>query len=175
MRVPGVAPSRAAAEPTLETVYDAHYARLVRVAWLLVRDVGRAEELVQDAFVDLHQRWSRLRSPADAAGYLHVSVVNRSRSALRHRKVVSSVPTDRPGTEDSSETEALRAFERRRVLDGLARLSRRQREVLVLRYFADLSEAETAAALGISRGAVKSHGARGIAALRPLLGGPDEG
>ncbi|GAA3555709.1 SigE family RNA polymerase sigma factor [Microlunatus spumicola] len=162
------------AELSIDALFAAHHVRLVRVAWLLVRDSGRAEELVQDAFVDLHRRWSRLRTPEDAAGYLHVSVVNRSRSVLRHQKVVSATPPERLEVEESAETEALRGVERRRVLDGLARLPRRQREVLVLRYYAQLTEAETAHVLGIGRGSVKSHGSRGICALRTVLGGPDE-
>lgn len=159
---------------SLDGLFTAHYLRLVRVAWLLVRDTGRAEEVVQDAFVDLHRRWARLRDPREAAGYLHVSVVNRSRSALRHQKVVRAAPVDHVDVEESAEAGALRGFERQRVLDGLAGLPRRQREVLVLRYYADLSEAETASALGISRGAVKSHGFRGMRAMRTVLGGPDE-
>ena len=163
------------AEVSFDDLYEAHYVRLVRVAWLLLRDAGRAEELVQDAFVELHQRWSGLRSPADAGGYLYVAVLNRSRSALRHLGVVRAAPVDRAEHEVSAEAQALRAFERRRVLAALAQLPRRQREVLVLRYYAQLSEAEAAGVLKISRGSVKSHASRGIRALRPLLGGPDEG
>ncbi len=162
-------------ELSLDALFAAHYVRLVRVAWLLVRDTGRAEELVQDAFVDLHRRWSRLRTPGDAAGYLHVSVVNRSRSVLRHQKVVRATPPERADVEESAEAGALRGLERQRVLDGLARLPGRQREVLVLRYYAQLSEAETADALGIGRGSVKSHASRGIRGLRAVLGGSDEG
>ncbi|WP_232506224.1 SigE family RNA polymerase sigma factor [Microlunatus flavus] len=161
-------------ELSLEALFATHHVRLVRVAWLLVRDVGRAEELVQDAFVDLHARWSRLRRPGDAASYLHVAVVNRCRSALRHQAVVRSSPVERLEDAESAEASVLRGLEHRRVVDGLAGLSPRQREVLVLRYYAGLSEAETAEALRISRGAVKSHGARGIHALRSLLGGRDE-
>ena len=101
--------------------------------------------------------------------------MNRSRSVLRHRKVVSATPPERVGVEESAEAGALRGFERRRVLDGLAKLPGRQREVLVLRYYAQLREAETASVLGISRGAVKSHGSRGVRAMRTVLGGPDEG
>ena len=172
----GVASMRdSPAAVSFDALYEAHHVRLVRVAWLLLRDAGRAEELVQDAFVDLHQRWPGLRSPADAGGYLYVAVLNRSRSALRHLSVVHAAPVDRVEPEVSAETEALRGIERQRVLAALARLPRRQREVLVLRYYAQLSEAETANVLTISRGSVKSHASRGIRALRPLLGGPDEG
>ena len=157
-------------ELSLAALHAQHYARLVRVAWLLVRDTGRAEELVQDAFVELHRRWPGLRERSTATGYLHATVVNRCRSALRHQAVVRAHPEVRLVDVDSAESDALVRLERRRVLDRLQDLPRRQREVLVLRYYGELSEAEIADALGISRGAVKSHSSRGLAALRPVLG-----
>jgi RNA polymerase sigma factor (sigma-70 family) len=112
-----------------------------------------------------------------ALAYLRQAVVNRSRSALRHRGVVTrylarqQAPETMPGADQS----VLGDSRRRMVLDALQRLPRRQREVLALRYYLDLSEAEIADALGISRGAVKSHASRGAAALRPILEelGPD--
>jgi RNA polymerase sigma-70 factor (sigma-E family) len=164
---------------SVDVLFAAHYERLVRVAWLLVRDDGRAEELVQDAFVDLVERRPRLLTVSDAGGYLYVSVLNRSRSALRRVRTTRAVlerlgNEPHPGPETSAEASALRAFERQRVLDALATLPRRQREVLVLRHYAQLSEAETAETLGVSRGSVKSHGARGLRALRPLLEGVDD-
>lgn len=160
---------RTSVEPTFVEVYEAHYTRLVRVAWLLVRDAGRAEELVQDAFVDLHQRWSRLQDRERAAGYLHRSVVNRSRSLLRHLSVVSAHLPDQSPDADSAETGALRRLAHQQVVDRLTSLPKRQREVLVLRYYGQLSEAEIAGVLKISRGAVKSHSSRALAALRPVL------
>ena len=142
-------------------------------AVLLVRDVGTAEEVVQDAFVALHGRWGSLRDPDRALAYLRQAVVNRSRSALRHRQ-------GRPARPRGAAAGAGRRPRRRRaprwtptgataVLDALAALPRRQREVLALRYYLDLSEAEIAETLGISRGAVKSHASRGAAALRESL------
>ncbi|WP_375422967.1 RNA polymerase sigma factor [uncultured Friedmanniella sp.] len=159
------------ADEALVELFGEHYRTLVRVAFLLVRDAGRAEELVQDAFVDLHGRWSRLEDPAAAAGYLRRSVVNRSRSALRHLSVVRAQDA-RTVLRDvvSAESSALEQIQSEEILACLGRLPQRQREVLVLRYYGQLREAEIASALGISAGSVKTHSSRGLKALRPLLG-----
>ena len=159
------------ADDALEQLYAAHWRRLVRLSVLLVRDVATAEEVVLDAFVAVHARWSKLRDPDKALAYLRQTVVNRSRSALRHRAVVAqhaareAVPRPQPGADES----ALVTDRRVAVLDAMRELPDRQREVLALRYYLDLSEAEIAEALGISRGAVKSHASRGSATLRSLL------
>ncbi len=155
------------ADEALEQLYAAHWRQLVRLSVLLVRDVGLAEEVVQDSFVAVHARWSRLRDPALGLAYLRQTVVNRSRSALRHRAVVDRhAATLRPAEAADPTPETDR---REAVLDALRSLPDRQREVLALRYYLDLSEAEIADTLGISRGAVKSHASRGAAALRALL------
>jgi RNA polymerase sigma-70 factor (sigma-E family) len=159
------------ADEALEQLYAAHWRGLVRLSVLLVRDQGVAEEVTQDAFVAVHARWSRLRDPDKALAYLRQAVVNRSRSALRHRAVVQR-HTDRrttPLVEAGADQAALAGDRRAAVLDAMRELPQRQREVLALRYYLDLSEAEIADTLGISRGAVKSHASRGAAALRLLL------
>ena len=157
------------ADTAVEELYAAHYRPLVRLSSLLVRDVSTAEEVVQDAFVAMHGRWRSLREPDKAVAYLRQAVVNRSRSVLRHRGVQArhahALVPDRSASDDPAYAVARRTA----VLDALAELSARQREVLVLRYYLDLSEADVAATLGISRGAVKSHTSRGVAALRPLM------
>lgn len=157
------------ADQAVTSLYGDHYRALVRLAALLVRDVGTAEEVVQDAFVAMHGAWRRLRDPDKALSYLRQSVVNRARSVLRHRAVVEKyAPKGLPDAQ-SAEHGAIVELERTAVIQALGGLPQRQREALVLRYYADLSEAEIAAAMGISRGAVKSHTARGMAALRKLL------
>jgi RNA polymerase sigma factor (sigma-70 family) len=120
----------------------------------------------------MHGRWGRLRDDDKALAYLRQAVVNRSRSVLRHRGVVERHVRASSGTEVSppSDTGALEADRRVAVLDALGQLPDRQREVLVLRHYLELSEAEIADALGIARGSVKSHASRGAAALRELLG-----
>ena len=156
------------ADSALEQLYAAHYAGLVRLAVLLLRDQGLAEDVVQDSFVAMHGRWDRV-DPDRAPAYLRQTVVNRARSALRHRAVVVRHPPE-PGPDAAPADEPLLRDEgRARVLDALAGLPVRQREVLVLRHYLELSEAEIARTLGISRGAVKSHASRGAAALRRTL------
>ena len=160
------------ADDALELLYVAHWRRLVRLAVLLVRDVGTAEEIVQDSFIAVHARWNRLKDPDKALAYLRQSVVNRSRSHLRHLSVIrrhAEHEAPLPPTAGADHT-AYDHVRRTTVLDALRRLPRRQREVLALRYYLDLSEAEIADLLGISRGAVKSHASRGAAALRADLG-----
>ena len=161
------------ADTALEQLYAAHYAGLVRMAVLLLRDQGLAEDVVQDSFVAMHGRWQRI-DPAKAPAYLRQTVVNRSRSALRHRTVVARHrPEPMPDAAPADES-VLRTERRASVLDALADLPVRQREVLVLRHYLDLSEADIATTLGISRGAVKSHASRAAAALRARLTPEDD-
>lgn len=164
------------AEPELDAALTALYATqrlpLLRAAVLLVRDPGTAEDVVQDAFADMCRRWPELRDQERAAAYLRAAVVNRSRSALRHRGVVDRHARREgpPAVAPGADTAVLATAQRTEVLTALAALPRRQREVLVLRHYLELSEAEIAAALGIRPGSVKTHASRGAAALRARLG-----
>ncbi|MFC3995484.1 SigE family RNA polymerase sigma factor [Nocardiopsis sediminis] len=171
--VAGAAAAPAAAEwdadQAVTQLYSAHYRPLVRLATLLVRDYATAEEVVQDAFVAMHGAWRRLRDPNKALSYLRQSVVNRARSVLRHRAVVEKHAPKALPDAPSAEHGALGELERAAVIEAIRRLPTRQREAIVLRYYGDLSEAQIADSMGISRGAVKSHTARGIAALRSVL------
>lgn len=164
-------PATWGADEALEQLYAAHWRSLVRLAVLLVHDTGLAEEIVQDAFVAVHGRWRRLRDPDRALAYLRQTVVNGARSALRHRAVVTRhARAQRRDPEVPLPDDAALAADRRAaVLAAMRALPDRQREVLALRYYAGLSEAEIAEALGISRGSVKSHASRGAAALRAAL------
>ena len=157
------------ADEAVTQLYVAHYGSLVRMAALLVRHSGEAEEIVQDAFVAMHDRWRRLRDPDKALAYIRQSVVNGARSSQRRHAVADRHEPSRPGDVPSAEYHAMSAATRAAVMDALHGLPTRQREVLVLRYYSDLSEAEIAGALGISRGAVKSHASRGVRALRTKL------
>jgi len=159
------------ADDAVTRLYAAHYRSLVRLSALLLRETAVAEEVVQDAFVAMHGRWGRLRDTDKALAYLRQSVVNGSRSSLRHRGVAQRYLPRLvgPATGPSAESGALDRIEHDAVIAALARLPQRQREVLVLRYYGDLSEADIATAMGISRGAVKSHASRGMAALRTTL------
>jgi RNA polymerase sigma-70 factor (sigma-E family) len=157
------------ADQAVAQLYALHYRALVRLAALLVRDAATAEDVVQDAFVAMRAGWQRLGNTEKALAYLRQAVVNRSRSVLRHRIVAGDNPQqalpDTPGAEHG----ALGLLEQAAARAALRGLPERQREAIVLRYYAGLSEDEIAAVMRISRGAVKSHTARGLSALRAAL------
>jgi len=157
------------ADRAVTELYTTHYRSLVRLAALLVRDIGTAEEVVQDSFVAMHGGWRRLRDSEKALSYLRQSVVNRSRSVLRHRVVVDRNAPKPPPDMPSAEHGAIALLERSAVIAALSTLPTRQREALVLRFYADMSEAQIADAMQISRGAVKSHTARAMHVLRTVL------
>jgi RNA polymerase sigma-70 factor (sigma-E family) len=160
---------RLAADRAVTELYSAHYRSLVRLSALLVRDVGTAEQVVQDAFIAMHGGWHRLRDNEKALAYLRQAVVNRSRSVLRHRLAVERNVPKPPPDMPSAEHGAIALFERSAVIAALRALPARQREALVLRFYADMPEAQIAEAMQISRGAVKSHTARAMQALRAML------
>lgn len=157
-------------DSALADLYASHYTGLVRLAVLLLRDQGLAEDVVQDSFVAVHGRWKHI-DQANAPAYLRQTVVNRCRSALRHRTVVARHRPEPPAEMAAAEESVLREERRDAVLDALAQLPTRQREVLVLRHYLDLTEREIADALDISTGSVKSHASRAGAALRRHLAG----
>lgn len=165
----GPVPAQWGADRAVTAMFDEHYRSLVRLAALLVHDLATAEEVVQESFVDMHTSWPRLRDTEGALPYLCRSVVNRSRSVLRHR-VVASPNAARTEPDAPSAGEVAHAqFERLAVVAALRSLPPRQREALVLRYYGDLSEPQIAAAMGVSRGSVQRHTARAAAALRGVL------
>lgn len=154
-----------------------HYTPMVRLATVILGDVGLAEQVVQDAFVRLHVRWGGIRDLDAAPGYLRSAVLNGARSQLRRHKVRDRFArrrtVDRPVP--SPETSALDRDDHDRMIGALRRLSSRQREALTLRYYLDLPEAEIATAMGVSPGSVKTHLHRGLANLAAILGeSPDE-
>lgn len=165
------------ADEAIAALYAAHWSRLVRLAWLLVHDQGLAEDVVQDAFVGTHRRWASIRDSGRVVGYLHSAVVNGCRSAQRHQVVVDrelvkdAAQAEAPGRtlEGSAEERAMASLDRERLVDALRQLPLRQREVIVLRYYADLSEAQIAHALDIAPGSVKAHAHRALSALRHVL------
>jgi RNA polymerase sigma-70 factor (sigma-E family) len=159
-----------------------HHAELVRLALLMVGDLPSAEDVVQDVYASLHRR-SRAQERAQTVEaplpYVRAAVLNGCRSVLRRRGIAHRVGlahraslNDETTVRASAESEVMLSEDRRQVLGALARLPRRRREVLVLRYYLGLSEAEIAAVLGISAGTVKSTAARALAALARDLGEP---
>jgi RNA polymerase sigma-70 factor (sigma-E family) len=153
----------------VSALYQAHALALVRLAVLMTGDQPTAEDVVQDAFLGLYRRWQALHDADKALGYLRTSVLNGCRSAHRVRFRRQGITIDPPGDADSAEAEAMLGEAHREVLAALRRLPRRQREAVVLRYYLDMTEEQTANAMGVARGTVKSATSRGIAALARLL------
>ena len=156
---------------TLADLYRDHRLRLVRLAVLLVDDPGTAEDVVQEAFAGLHRHWAGLRDEAAALAYLRAAVVNGSRSVLRRRRTARDYVPPHQVNARSAESLALLSAEHQAVVDALGTLPPRQREVLVLRYYGGLSEAEIAEATGISRGTVKSTASRALDAVQRAMAG----
>jgi RNA polymerase sigma factor (sigma-70 family) len=143
----------------------AHATGLVRLALLLVGDQPSAEDVVHEAFLGLYRNWADLEDHGRLAGYLRVAVVNGSRGVLRARRRAWLRPVRHELPVWSAEAAAMATEERRAVLAAVARLPRRQREVLALRYYAELADTEIAAALGVSRGTVVSTASRALSVL----------
>ncbi|MCX4626125.1 SigE family RNA polymerase sigma factor [Streptomyces sp. NBC_01443] len=159
-------------QPTVSELYHAHRLRMVRLAVLLVDDLATAEDVVQDAFTALYRRHGEQISEVDnALGYLRTAVVNTSRSVLRRRRTARAWTPPAAADIPSAEDHVVLDEAHREVLAALGRLTPRRRQVLVLRYWAELSEAEIATTLGISRGAVKSNASRALDALERILEG----
>ena len=158
-------------QPTKEQLvklYESHYASLVRLASFLLDDVESCEEVVQDAFVKLFT--TAQPAPGKEVAYLRAVVLNGSRSRMRRRLVRRRFVHDIPEPMASAETHAMSHHERETMLTAVRKLPKRQAEVLLLRFYQDLNEAEIAETLGITTGSVKTHASRGLAALRSLLG-----
>ncbi|MEV4615794.1 SigE family RNA polymerase sigma factor [Kitasatospora sp. NPDC049258] len=158
----------------LTETYRAHYRSLLRLAALLLDDLSSCEDVVQEAFIRVHAARRRVREPEKTLAYLRQTVVNLSRSTLRRRILgMRLLPKPMPDMA-SAEEGAYDALERDRLRAALRGLQRRQREVLVLRYYADLTEAQAAEVLGISVGSVKAYGSRGLTALRVVMDTSDD-
>ncbi|WP_370084430.1 SigE family RNA polymerase sigma factor [Streptacidiphilus sp. MAP12-16] len=151
---------------SLTEIYQAHYRPLLGLAALLLDDLASCEDVVQEAFIRVHVARRRVHDPEKTLAFLRQTVVNLSRSTLRRRlmglRLLPSFTADMASAEEG----AYEALERDQLRTALRGLQRRQREILVLRYMADMTEAQVADALGISIGSVKAYGSRGLEALR---------
>src|SRR5580704_15754785 len=146
-------------------LFRAHAVALVRVAMLLLGDRQSAEDVVQDAFFGLYRGLPGLRDRSKALPYLRASVINGSRSVLRARKRAGLRRVQHDPPVWSAESAAMAGEDRKALLAAVARLARRAREVLALRYYLDLADHEIGAALGISRATVSSTASRALAKL----------
>ena len=138
------------------------WAATVRLAYGLTGDAWQAEDVAQDAFARAYASWGRVSRAGDPQAYVRRIVINEYRRRFRKQRVAEELP----GVLPDAGTVPPGPEERSALLDALRSLGPRQRAVIVLRYWMDLSEAETAAALNCSRGTVKSQASRGLAALK---------
>jgi RNA polymerase sigma factor (sigma-70 family) len=152
-----------------QQLFHGHFVSMTRLAAMLGAD--DPEDVAQEAFVRLHRRRRTLRDSHASIGYVRTTVVNLSRSRVRHLAVVRRNPPTASRDAESAERQAVRREDARELIAALGRLSTRHREALVLRYWLDLSEAEMADAMGVSRGTVKAHVSRGLDALSTLMEG----
>ena len=151
-------------------LFELHYVHLVRLARHLLDDPSDAEDVVMDAFAGLERRWRHVRRSGDAFFYLRTSVVNGTHSRLRRLRVArEQLHTQLERDTGPAEQVALVHLEHDAVVVAVRGLPRRQREVLVLRYWAGASEVEIAETLGISTGSVKAHASRGLHAVAARL------
>ncbi|WP_435864841.1 sigma-70 family RNA polymerase sigma factor [Streptomyces umbrinus] len=155
-------------EAALARLFEVHYSSMLRLAVLLGAD--DPENVVAEAYYQIYRKWRRLRDSEAAEAYLRSTVCNLTRMRIRHlqvaRKHVENPPSD---VVASAESTALLHDDQRVLIDALQQLPARQREALVLRHWLGLKESEIAAAMGISCGSVKTHTARGIAALTQAM------
>ena len=162
--------SEAGPGATLAALHREHYRSLVKLASILVDDRDACEEIVQDAFVSVFRSTSRVPDDAKLPAYLRSAVLNGARSHLRKRQVRNRFRVvGGPGLAVSAEAAALLADEQHALLEALRTLPDRQHDVLILRFYLDLSESEIAETLGIAPGTVKTHTRRGLDALNEAL------
>jgi RNA polymerase sigma factor (sigma-70 family) len=154
----------------LTELFREHHLELVRLALLMVGHLATAEDVVQDVFERMHRRWHHLHEPASGLAYARSSVLNACWSVHRRSAVARKhAPQLAAGAGASGPDDAAVLADRGELAQALRTLPRRQREVLVLRYYLDLDVAEIAATLRIAPSAVRSNCTRGLAALARIL------
>ncbi|GGU21986.1 sigma-70 family RNA polymerase sigma factor [Streptomyces violascens] len=158
-------------EVAIAHLFDQYYAQLLRLAVLLGAD-QEAEDVVSEAFYQLHCRWAKLKTPGAAIGYLRSIVCNLTRMRIRRIRVARRHSYQELDEQvRSAEQQVLLNDDQRALIEALRGLTARQRQTIVLKYWLDLKETEVADTMKISVGAVKSHTARGMAKLTETMTG----
>jgi RNA polymerase sigma-70 factor (sigma-E family) len=157
----------------MEELYARHVGAIVRLGYLLTGDREVAQDIAQDAFIRAFGRWHHLRSGSAFESYLRTTTINAARSYFRRRGVERRFLTREAGLRATGDPQPEVGLHGR-LRDELLALPSRQRAAVVLRYFEDLSEEQTAELLGCSRGNVKALASKGMARLREVLGDDDE-
>lgn len=158
------------ADEALTALYLRHYTEIVALVGLTLGTVADAEEVAQDAFIAVRRSWQRIEDIDKAAAYLRSTALNLARTRLRRHKLhLVKVRAEPEQHVPSAEAAALSAALGDEVIAALRRLPAQQREAVVLRYYADLTQNQIAEVMGIALGTVKSHLSRGRAALAAIL------
>ena len=157
--------------PDFAQVFSAHHAEALRIAYLLCGDAHRAEDAVADAFVKIYRRWSTGGVDRPRA-YIRRAVVNEVNSRFRRLALERREAEKRSGDDRGMRGYDDRFADADEILAALRKLPARQRTAVVLRYYADMTEAETADAMGVSVGTVKSTVSRALDRMRASM---DEG
>jgi RNA polymerase sigma-70 factor (sigma-E family) len=152
-----------------DELYQEQWWPMLRLATGLVDQRAAAEDVVQDAFEQLHRRWSALRKPSSALDYARSAVLNGCRSVHRRRLVARRHEPQIAASAWRDTDTAAAIAQRTELIDAFRALPRRQREVLALRYYLDMSVADVATTLHISPSAVRSTASRGLDALARIL------
>lgn len=156
-------------EAQFQEFVRARWSRLVRTAYLLTGDAHHAEDLTQTALAKAYRSWRRVARSDSPEAYVRRMLVTCNSDRFRKRRVKEALTAAPPETAGPEE-DVLRVDERGALLAALAQLPPRQRAVVVMRYWEDLSEAEVAGVLGCSPGTVKSQASKGLAKLRTCPG-----
>ncbi len=170
---PGESADRGATA-AVTALYQANALSMVRLAHVILGDRSAAEDVVQDAFSGLYRRWRHLSDHDKALSYVRTSVLNSCRTALRRgKREFSAEPAESAGWMDSAGPGAgvgVDEGERVTVMAALRTLPNRQREVLVLRFYLDMTDQEIADQMGIGASTVRSSAHRALIALGRVLG-----
>lgn len=164
-----MSPAQPGAMVSADAFHRRHWLSLVRLAGALTGDRQSAEDVVQDVMIRMHGRWHRFDDENTALVYVRAAVVNGSRSHLRSLLRRRSLRAPDDGPVPPADQAVLARLDGERVRRAVARLPRRQREIVVLRYLSGLTVRETAATLGIAESAVKASASRALATLAARL------
>lgn len=170
---PDLLPPSCESSAAITALYRQHALGLIRLAYITLGNRAAAEDIVQDAFCGLYRRWAHLSDHDKAMSYVRSSVLNGCRSVLRkNRPELTPEPSSRAerSSQSPGDTAVIDEDERVTMMAALRKLPHRQREVMVLRFYLDLTDQEIAAEMGIGASTVRSAAHRALAALGAMLG-----
>lgn len=152
----------------VSALYTEHALAMIRLAHIILGNRAAAEDVVQDAFCGLYRRWAHIANKDKAVSYVRSSVLNGCRTIMRQNRTGELTAQHQPAAA-SAEAAVLSAEERSELVSAMRRLPDRQRDVLVLRYYLDLTDEQIAGDLGLSINTIRSTRRRGLLSLQRQL------